>query len=380
MRKPLSSHNAWLHKCSTSTGCMATWRAQCHVARNRIADNQHLSCTQHRSSMRCRHWMSHMSLPSSQSTQKLHLTANVTSQSSSSNSSATSLASVEEGPVSCTPSTTDDSVGRLREILNEGHPDGIVLHSIGDGTQFQEGPAGLMQRDPSAAELESVTATAVNNVGGSMGLAPAPTPSPAVVSTLSIVDERVPVPRLDDTLGPVYSSSLSSHLIVELPVKVPRPEVLPAPWSANASSTSIKSKSHLPPRPPAPQASPQKVVRGGIKVKEALMTICVGLAVQFLCPCPTGLAPQAWTLFAIFCTTVSGKVVYIIFLPISEVLYRCIAMSLCSFVTLLHVAIPGLVLEPLPVGAWALCCLTSLTLSGATTFQVRHRAALYGHS
>ena len=55
----------------------------------------------------------------------------------------------------------------------------------------------------------------------------------------------------------------------------------------------------------------------GAKIIPALISIAVGLVVKFIVPCPAAVLPQAWTLLAIFLSTITG-----------------------------------LVLTPLPVGAW----------------------------
>ena len=62
--------------------------------------------------------------------------------------------------------------------------------------------------------------------------------------------------------------------------------------------------------------------------------MAVGLAIKFLVPCPAAVLPQAWTLLAIFLSTITG-----------------------------------LVLTPLPVGAWAFCGLSMTVVTKTLTFQ-----------
>lgn len=72
----------------------------------------------------------------------------------------------------------------------------------------------------------------------------------------------------------------------------------------------------------------------GAKVPAAAAAVCLGLAVKVLVPVPQGLDPQAWTLLAFFVTTVAG-----------------------------------LVMEPLPPGAWTLLCVGAALACRAMTFQ-----------
>ncbi|KXZ52146.1 hypothetical protein GPECTOR_10g775 [Gonium pectorale] len=71
----------------------------------------------------------------------------------------------------------------------------------------------------------------------------------------------------------------------------------------------------------------------GVKVKPALMAIGVGLALRFLVPIPEGITAQAWSLLSIFVSTILG-----------------------------------LVLDPLPVGAWAFIAVTVAIATKTLTF------------
>eukprot|EP00891_Asterochloris_glomerata_P005359 jgi/Astpho2/5359/Aster-05904 len=80
--------------------------------------------------------------------------------------------------------------------------------------------------------------------------------------------------------------------------------------------------------PPAQPAWP------GAKPVPALLSIGVGLALRFLVPVPEGITMQAWTLLSIFASTIAG-----------------------------------LVLEPLPVGAWAFLSVTATLLTRTLSFE-----------
>ena len=81
------------------------------------------------------------------------------------------------------------------------------------------------------------------------------------------------------------------------------------------------------------KASPPPFVWKGAKPLPLAASLALGLAVRFLIPIPAGLTPDAWSLLAVFTTTVAG-----------------------------------LVLEPLPTGAWAAVCATGAIASRALTF------------
>eukprot|EP00958_Prasinococcus_capsulatus_P005583 scaffold539_cov359-Prasinococcus_capsulatus_cf.AAC.18 len=83
----------------------------------------------------------------------------------------------------------------------------------------------------------------------------------------------------------------------------------------------------------------------GVKIVPALVSISVGLVLNFVVPVPAGVSPQAWQLLSIFLST-----------------------------------IVGLVLSPLPVGAWAFCALTVCiaTKVGRSRSQARDCPARVG--
>ena len=80
--------------------------------------------------------------------------------------------------------------------------------------------------------------------------------------------------------------------------------------------------------------APAGFVWKGAKIVPALLSVALGLVVKFVIPCPAGVLPQAWTLLAIFLSTIAG-----------------------------------LVLTPLPVGAWAFCGLSVCVVTKTLTFQ-----------
>ena len=100
--------------------------------------------------------------------------------------------------------------------------------------------------------------------------------------------------------------------------------------TATASNAVTFSAADLGAAPPSESAFEWK----GAKLRAAALSIGVGLAVRFLLPCPAAVAPQAWTLLAIFLSTITG-----------------------------------LVLTPLPVGAWAFIGLSTTVVTKTLTFQ-----------
>jgi len=88
---------------------------------------------------------------------------------------------------------------------------------------------------------------------------------------------------------------------------------------------------------PKPAPAPAAAASGGAKPLPLFISLALGLAVRFLVPRPAQVTPQAWQLLSIFLSTIAG-----------------------------------LVLAPLPVGAWAFLGLTvtvaTRTLSFAAAF------------
>lgn len=98
---------------------------------------------------------------------------------------------------------------------------------------------------------------------------------------------------------------------------------------ACSASNATDAHSAKPAQPATPAAA------AGLKVIPALLAIAVGLLVKFVVPAPAGVTAKAWSLFAIFLSTITG-----------------------------------LVLEPLPVGAWAFCGLTAVVATKTLPFSV----------
>lgn len=85
---------------------------------------------------------------------------------------------------------------------------------------------------------------------------------------------------------------------------------------------------------PAAELPPQNQGWPGAKPVPLLLSIAVGAALRFLVPIPQGITVQAWTLLSIFVSTITG-----------------------------------LVLEPLPVGAWAFLSVTAAVFTKTLTFS-----------
>ncbi|KAI8470394.1 MAG: Sodium/sulfate symporter [Monoraphidium minutum] len=90
----------------------------------------------------------------------------------------------------------------------------------------------------------------------------------------------------------------------------------------------------------APLLPPSPPRRQGARLGRAAAAAGLGLAVRWLVPIPEGIEPQAWSLFGFFIATVAG-----------------------------------LVLEPVPAGAWALMCAGCALASHALTFQEAFQAS-----
>ncbi|KAL0909288.1 hypothetical protein M5K25_020141 [Dendrobium thyrsiflorum] len=88
--------------------------------------------------------------------------------------------------------------------------------------------------------------------------------------------------------------------------------------------------SSSPPHPPSPP-SPRPA---GAKPLPLAISVAIGLTIRFLIPKPVEVTPQAWQLLAIFFSTIAG-----------------------------------LVLSPLPVGAWAFICLTVSVITKTVSFS-----------
>ncbi|EXC19408.1 2-oxoglutarate/malate translocator [Morus notabilis] len=106
---------------------------------------------------------------------------------------------------------------------------------------------------------------------------------------------------------------------------------LPKPRTSRSHSSKIQASSSPPPPPPQKQSN-------GAKPIPLVISVAIGVLVRFFVPKPVEVSAQAWQLLAIFLSTIAG-----------------------------------LVLSPLPVGAWAFIGLTTSivtkTLSFTTAFS-----------
>ncbi|KAI9120433.1 hypothetical protein K1719_007466 [Acacia pycnantha] len=124
-----------------------------------------------------------------------------------------------------------------------------------------------------------------------------------------------------------FSTSLTSKSSFSIN-PTPKPHIAYKPVQASASSSS--SSSSPPPPPPATQ---------GVKLIPLIISVGIGLAVRFLVPRPVEVTAQAWQLLSIFLSTIAG-----------------------------------LVLSPLPVGAWAFLSLTVSIVTKTLTFSAAFSA------
>jgi divalent anion:Na+ symporter, DASS family len=111
--------------------------------------------------------------------------------------------------------------------------------------------------------------------------------------------------------------------------QTPRPRIAASPAPLR---TAVRASA-------APPAAPADAGWPGAKLKPMAIAVGVGLALRFLVPIPMGVTEQAWSTLAIFISTILG-----------------------------------LVLEPLPVGAWAFCGLTTAVFTKTLTFQAAFSA------
>lgn len=104
-----------------------------------------------------------------------------------------------------------------------------------------------------------------------------------------------------------------------------------APLSVQASA-SIAAAAATP-------ASSDSPAWPGAKPLPLILSIAIGLVIRFVVPCPAGITLQGWTLLSIFVSTIAG-----------------------------------LVLEPLPVGAWAFISATTAIATKTLTFPATFTA------
>lgn len=105
-----------------------------------------------------------------------------------------------------------------------------------------------------------------------------------------------------------------------------KPPARPPACSSSPQSDSLDPPSDA---PPPTSLTPHK----GARPVPLAISIAVGLAICFIIPRPAEITPQAWQLLSIFLSTITG-----------------------------------LVLSPLPIGAWAFLCLTTSVITNTLTF------------
>ncbi|KAJ1290048.1 hypothetical protein BS78_02G212200 [Paspalum vaginatum] len=147
---------------------------------------------------------------------------------------------------------------------------------------------------------------------------------PLPVTAPSHLRRRHLLHHLSDPIS-LPRTSLSSHHHHHHLSSTPRRRLVQPLLAASQALASNK---------PEPKAAP-----GGAKLVPLAISLAVGLAVRFLAPRPAEVSPQAWQLLSIFLSTIAG-----------------------------------LVLGPLPVGAWAFLGLTAAVFTRTLTFAAAFSA------
>lgn len=104
------------------------------------------------------------------------------------------------------------------------------------------------------------------------------------------------------------------------------------------SNSSIRASSSPVPEP-TPQSPPPKSIIHGAKPLPLIISVAIGLVLRFLIPKPVEVTAQAWQLLSIFLSTIAG-----------------------------------LILSPLPVGAWAFLGLTTSIVTKTLAFSTAFNA------
>ena len=159
---------------------------------------------------------------------------------------------------------------------------------------------------------------------------PSPYPSPHLATASPTAARVVPTNSKLSFRATIGQSScaLSTVGVASKPFAVKKRQSTTPTASANAvtfSAADLGSSS---------DSQKTEFVWTGATLGAAAISIAVGVVVNFLIPCPGGVNPQAWTLLAIFLSTITG-----------------------------------LVLTPLPVGAWAFLGLSTTVVTKTLTFQ-----------
>ncbi|KAM2604960.1 hypothetical protein TB2_033815 [Malus domestica] len=143
---------------------------------------------------------------------------------------------------------------------------------------------------------------------------------------------------------PLVKSPPSIQSSPSLPTLRP-PSLLPSKPFISLSHSSKPRKTHFPiqasqsAQPQTTLAPPLAPPLEGAKPIPFIISIAIGIVVRFFVPKPVEVTPQAWQLLAIFLSTIAG-----------------------------------LVLSPLPVGAWAFLGLTTSVVTGTLSFPTAFSA------
>ncbi|XP_041994866.1 dicarboxylate transporter 2.1, chloroplastic-like [Salvia splendens] len=137
-----------------------------------------------------------------------------------------------------------------------------------------------------------------------------------------------------------YTSVLVFHYNHKksLPLHKTRKKSIASPLSSSSSTAAPAPSPPPPPPPPLPPPSPPPPQQGA-KPIPLTISLAIGAILYFLVPRPSELTPQAWQLLSIFLSTIAG-----------------------------------LVLSPLPVGAWAFLGLTTAVLTDTLPFHAAFSA------
>ncbi|XP_061365440.1 dicarboxylate transporter 2.1, chloroplastic [Gastrolobium bilobum] len=156
-------------------------------------------------------------------------------------------------------------------------------------------------------------------------------------SRSSILHHRPrPITRSNSSLPFNHHTPSFRSSIISQPFFFPSKASTFNPFSKPHKPIQASSSSSQPP-PPSPLKAPH--ILQGAKPIPFLISISIGLIVQFLVPKPVEITPQAWQLLSIFLSTIAG-----------------------------------LVLSPLPVGAWAFLGLTVSVVTKTLTFSAAFSA------
>ncbi|KAI4367186.1 hypothetical protein MLD38_022950 [Melastoma candidum] len=155
---------------------------------------------------------------------------------------------------------------------------------------------------------------------------PLPKSHPSTAAALSL--RTTPQPPIFSLHNRLSRPSLSLHNRLNNPRPTPSsPSSSPLCLSSPGGGSNITTTAGVVPAP------------SGAKPIPLLISLAVGLALRFLVPRPPEIAPQAWQLLAIFLSTIAG-----------------------------------LVLGPLPVGAWAFLGLTASVVTRTLSFSAAFSA------